>query len=82
VDKFPFEVSETGWGEFQIQIKIYFHDAPEKPLLLVHNLRLYEAGEDLEAQLKGDCRPVVAESYEEIVQEHHRPSLPSSNAIP
>ena len=22
----PYEVSETGWGEFEVVIKIYFHD--------------------------------------------------------
>ena len=27
----PYEVKETGWGEFEIQIRIYFHDPAEKP---------------------------------------------------
>lgn len=26
VMKPPYEVSETGWGEFEVVIKIYFHD--------------------------------------------------------
>lgn len=26
VTKPPYEVSETGWGEFEVVIKIYFHD--------------------------------------------------------
>lgn len=31
----PFELSETGWGEFEIGITIYFHpDVSEKPLEL------------------------------------------------
>ena len=28
----PYEVSETGWGEFEIVIKIHFHDPNEKPV--------------------------------------------------
>jgi len=31
VYKPPYEVKETGWGEFDIQIKIYFNDLTEKP---------------------------------------------------
>lgn len=67
VDKFPFEVEEVGWGEFQIQIKVYFHDAPDRPVTLFHNLRLYAAGEDLEAQIANNCPPVIFEQYEEVV---------------
>lgn len=26
ITKPPYEVSETGWGEFEVIIKIYFHD--------------------------------------------------------
>lgn len=33
VDSAPFELSETGWGEFEIGITIIFHsDATEKPI--------------------------------------------------
>ena len=28
----PYEVTETGWGEFEIVIKIYFNDANERPV--------------------------------------------------
>lgn len=31
VVKPPYEVTETGWGEFEIVIKIYFHDPNERP---------------------------------------------------
>lgn len=68
VDKAPFEVSETGWGEFQIQIRVFFHEAPEKPVVLQHNLRLYMAGEDLDAQLKNSGKPVIAEHIDEVVR--------------
>lgn len=66
VDSFPFEITETGWGEFQLQIKIHFQDSNQKPVLLWHHLRLYPNGEDSNSVLK-TTRPVVSEHYEEIV---------------
>ncbi|WFC97517.1 NuA4 histone H4 acetyltransferase complex and the SWR1 complex subunit [Malassezia yamatoensis] len=42
VDRNPFSVTETGWGEFEIQIKIFFvPEAGEKPLTTVHHLKLH-----------------------------------------
>ncbi|KAL5530336.1 YAF9 [Sanghuangporus sanghuang] len=42
VDKPPFEVTETGWGEFEIQIRINFvAEAGEKQYLLYHHLKLH-----------------------------------------
>lgn len=32
VEKPPYEVTETGWGEFEVQIRIYFVDVNEKPV--------------------------------------------------
>ena len=32
VDKPPFEVSEAGWGEFEIIITLFFADPAEKPV--------------------------------------------------
>lgn len=28
----PYEISETGWGEFEITVKIFFADPNEKPV--------------------------------------------------
>ena len=28
----PYEINETGWGEFEVVIKIYFMDSSEKPV--------------------------------------------------
>jgi YEATS domain-containing protein 4 len=28
----PYEVTETGWGEFEISIRIYFNDPIERPV--------------------------------------------------
>lgn len=29
----PFEITETGWGEFEVVIKIYFQDTNERPVI-------------------------------------------------
>jgi YEATS domain-containing protein 4 len=63
VDRFPFEVTEFGWGEFEIVIKIYFHDVNEKPVELYHPLRLFPP----EGVIQPKKKPVVAEQYDEIV---------------
>lgn len=42
IEKPPFEVTETGWGEFDIIIKIFFvAEAAEKPLTFTHHLKLH-----------------------------------------
>ena len=41
VEKYPFEISQTGWGEFDIGVKIFFNDPAEKPVELTHGLKLY-----------------------------------------
>ncbi|KAH9287513.1 hypothetical protein KI387_031630, partial [Taxus chinensis] len=65
VEAAPFELSETGWGEFEISMTIYFHsDVAEKQLELFHHLKLYP--ED-ESGLQSTKKPVVVESYDEIV---------------
>ncbi|VEN53431.1 unnamed protein product [Callosobruchus maculatus] len=66
VVKPPYEISETGWGEFEIVIKIHFHDPNERPVTLYHILKLFHSGntQDIGMELgKG----LVSESYDEIV---------------
>ncbi|KAM0793103.1 hypothetical protein ACM66B_000584 [Microbotryomycetes sp. NB124-2] len=42
IERPPFEVTETGWGEFDIVIKIFFvPEAAEKPLTFSHHLKLH-----------------------------------------
>lgn len=42
IERPPFEVTETGWGEFDIIIKIFFvAEAAEKPLTFTHHLKLH-----------------------------------------
>ncbi|XP_028774524.1 transcription initiation factor TFIID subunit 14b-like isoform X2 [Neltuma alba] len=65
VDSPPFELSECGWGEFEIAITLFFHnDVCDKPLDLYHHLKLYPEDESGPQSTK---KPVVVESYNEIV---------------
>lgn len=42
LDKPPWQVTETGWGEFDLSIKIFFvSEAYEKPMAFVHRLKLH-----------------------------------------
>ena len=34
----PYEVSETGWGEFEIVIKVFFMDSSEKPVSVLYDI--------------------------------------------
>lgn len=36
VQKPPFEISETGWGEFELVIKIFFQDTSERPVIDIY----------------------------------------------
>lgn len=38
VTKPPYEITETGWGEFEIIIKIFFIDPNERPVSNTHPL--------------------------------------------
>jgi hypothetical protein len=40
----PYEVSETGWGEFEASLRVYFKDPNEAPLDLFHLIKLYPSG--------------------------------------
>ncbi|KAF8662139.1 hypothetical protein HU200_056332 [Digitaria exilis] len=65
VDQPPFELSESGWGEFEIAITLFFHsDVCEKRLDLFHQLKLYPEEEVGPPSTK---KPVVVETYDEIV---------------
>ncbi|CAI9299384.1 unnamed protein product [Lactuca saligna] len=65
VESPPFELSESGWGEFEIAITLHFHnDVCEKPLHLYHHLKLYPEDESGSMSVK---KPVVVESYDEVV---------------
>lgn len=63
VDRPPYEVTELGWGEFQVAMRIHFHDVPEY-VDIYHPLRLFPPGDTSGGSLK---KPVVTEYYDEIV---------------
>ncbi|KAH7912966.1 yeats family protein [Hygrophoropsis aurantiaca] len=73
VDKPPFEVSETGWGEFEIQIRITFiAESGEKPITLYHHLKLHPwttTGDPEIPSLENAIKlgPVHSWQYDEIV---------------
>lgn len=67
VEQAPFEVTETGWGEFEIQIKLYFiPESGEKPQTLWHSLKLHPYGPDAEGK-RERREVVVSQNYEEVV---------------
>lgn len=42
IDRPPYQVTETGWGEFEIQVKIFFvPEANEKQVTMFHHLKLH-----------------------------------------
>ena len=79
IESAPFEISETGWGEFEMKIKVFFVEVSgEKPIEFTHYLKLYgsqatiqSAGGSLrpsfQAQNVPKKLPVVVEKYDEIL---------------
>ena len=60
----PFELTETGWGEFEITATVHFVDeAKEEPFTLAHGLKLFHTDD----QPLTTKKPVVSETYEELV---------------
>lgn len=62
VSDMPYHVSEYGWGEFDVIIRVHFRDPAEKPVDLYHPLRLFPEGGG-----EPTDKPVVSEFYDEIV---------------
>lgn len=59
----PYEVTETGWGEFEVIIKIYFNDPHERPVTVYHLLKLFQSETDIMLGKKS----LVSEFYDELV---------------
>ncbi|KAH8042233.1 hypothetical protein HPB51_021317 [Rhipicephalus microplus] len=69
VTKPPYEVTETGWGEFEIVIKIYFMDTTERPVTLYHILKLFQS----ETNIMLGKKQLVTEMYDELrLKQCHR----------
>ena len=67
VETAPFEVTEQGWGEFEISLQVFFHDS-KKPVELSTMLKLYPDGDANAPQ--NPAKPVVSERYDEFVFNH------------
>uniref|UniRef100_UPI00358EA928 YEATS domain-containing protein 4-like n=1 Tax=Myxine glutinosa TaxID=7769 RepID=UPI00358EA928 len=63
VTKPPYEITETGWGEFEIIINIFFIDPNEKPVTVYHHLKLYHN----EPNIMLGKKALVSEFYDEMV---------------
>lgn len=67
----PFEIHDSGWGEFQVKMVVCFIDPKEEPVVLVHTLRLFPLEPLPPAAKKAAARlpkgPVVSDVGEEIV---------------
>lgn len=66
----PYEIVETGWGEFEVVIKLYFHDPTERPVTLYHILKLFQSpvvDGEISISTFDSKKGLVSESYEEIV---------------
>ncbi|KAK4458998.1 protein AF-9 [Cladorrhinum samala] len=65
----PFVLHETGWGEFEIAIKLYYvPESSEKPQTLYHHLRLHPYGrtdEEKESMKQQNRGEVISWAYEE-----------------
>ena len=68
IDHPPYEVTEVGWGEFEINVKVFFHDSQERSVELRHFLKL-RPDHDLASQpgFNQTITPVVKETYEQII---------------
>lgn len=67
VTKPPYEITETGWGEFEIIIKIYFNDISERPVTLYHLLKLFSNPLLSHQPIVGSQGQLVSEYYDEII---------------
>ncbi|KAI8500149.1 PREDICTED: YEATS domain-containing protein 4-like [Branchiostoma belcheri] len=63
VTKPPYEITETGWGEFEVIIKIYFNDPNERPVTLYHFLKLFQTDTNIMLGKK----TLVSEHHEELI---------------
>lgn len=65
VTKPPYEITETGWGEFEVIIKIFFIDPNERPVTLYHLLKLFQS--DTTSNVLTGKKCLVSEFYDEMI---------------
>ncbi|KAI8909011.1 yeats family-domain-containing protein [Gorgonomyces haynaldii] len=64
IEKPPYVVEETGWGQFEIVVKIYFHDPVEKNVSLSFQLMLFP---DTPYDHQNPPKQVINERYDEFI---------------
>lgn len=67
VIKPPYEITETGWGEFEVGIKIFFQDTNERAVNIYHVLKLFASGGAPAPVVVGPQKVLVCEYYDELV---------------
>jgi len=73
VETLPFEVSETGYGEFEVELRLYFDSSSgEKAQYRFHRLRLEPFGDEATIERQKKMNSVVAETCE--IVEFNEPS--------
>ena len=73
VETLPFEVSETGYGEFEVELRLYFDSSSgEKAQYRFHRLRLEPYGDEAQQARQREKNSVVAETCE--IVEFNEPS--------
>ncbi|CAG8473867.1 11826_t:CDS:2 [Paraglomus brasilianum] len=85
IEQPPFEISETGWGEFELAIKLHFvPESNEKPVPLYHNLRLHPYEEDGTILSANKNKPVFTDPteamYQILTQHNSSSTLPPKTA--
>jgi YEATS domain-containing protein 4 len=63
VNEPPYEIKESGWGEFEAVIKIFFVDPAERHVTVYHVLKLFNA----DPLIMTGKKSLVNEYYDEIV---------------
>jgi len=64
----PFEIHQTGWGEFDLGIKIHFKDSLMEPVHHYKHLYLYDQN------MPNSKKPRIHENYDELVFVEPTPS--------
>lgn len=77
----PFEVEETGWGEFELIIRLFFVDPNERPVTIYHHLILFNHDPNNPTQPPQIVKnkTIASEHYDEIVFQD--PSLMMSQIL-
>lgn len=76
IEEPPFELSETGWGEFEVLVKVHFHPAAnEKAAQLYHHIRLHPYQDDPSGGTWPKDKPVTSFVYDELVSYHQEEGL-------